>query len=79
MPSYYALRVRPRADAPVWWASARQATAAAPPAIRAILAGRTRVEVTPAEATEAILWASALQGWGDSDGGAPLWVYVATA
>src|SRR5215207_2970768 len=79
MPSYYALRVCPLADAPAWWAAARQAMAAAPPAIRAILAGRWRVELTAAEAADAIAWASGLPGW---DGGslAPLWVYpTATA
>lgn len=76
MPSYYALRVCPRADAPAWWAAARQAMAAAPPAIRAILAGRSRVELTAAEAADAIVWASGLPGW---DGGSltPLWVYPA--
>jgi len=49
-PSYFALRTRPRADLPQWWLAAHQAAHAAPRAIRAILAGRTRVEVTAAEA-----------------------------
>lgn len=76
MPSYYALRVCPRADTPAWWAAARQAMTGAPPAIRAILAGRSRVEVSEAEAAEAIAWASGLPGW-DSNSLTPLWVYPA--
>jgi hypothetical protein len=78
MPSYYALRVCPRAHSPGWWAAARQAMADAPPAIRAILTGRSRVELSAAEAAEAIAWASGLPGW-DSSGLTPLWVYLAAA
>jgi hypothetical protein len=74
--SYFALRVCLRADAPDWWAVARCAHHTAPPAVRAILAGRTRVEVSPAEARAAIAWAAALDGW-DPDGFPPLWVYPA--
>ena len=76
MPSYYALRVCPRADAPGWWAAARQAMPGAPPAIRAILAGRSRVELTATEAAEAIAWASGLPGW-DTNSLTPLLVYPA--
>jgi hypothetical protein len=76
MPSYYALRVCSRADTPAWWSAARQDVAGAPPAIRAILAGRSRVEVSAAEAAEAIAWASGLTGW-DSGSLPPLWVYPA--
>jgi hypothetical protein len=48
--SYYALRVCPDAAASPWWASARHAGSTAPRAIRAILAGRSRVELTADEA-----------------------------
>ena len=53
-PPYYALRVCPLAEAPEWWASTRQAADRAPLAIQAILAGRTRVEVTAQEAAAAL-------------------------
>lgn len=75
-PSYYALRVCPRAQAPQWWRSARAADAA-PPALQAILAGRVRVEVSAEEAADALAWAAQLRGW-DHDGFAPVWVYPAT-
>jgi hypothetical protein len=74
VPTYYALRVCPVADAPAWWRAARAVAADAPPAVRAILAGRSRVEVTAAEAAAAIAWASALAGW-DNDSLTPIWVY----
>ena len=74
--SYFALRVCLRADAPDWWAAARRAERSAPPAIQAILRGRTRVEVCADEARAAIAWAAALDGW-DPDGFPPLWVYPA--
>jgi hypothetical protein len=67
--SYYALRVHEHSDASVWWTAARAASATAPPAIRAILAGRMRVEVTTEEAAVALAWASAVAG------GAPLSLY----
>ena len=72
-PSYYALRVRPRADARRWWASAHEADAV-PPAIASLLAGRVRVEVSAEEAADALTWARELPGW-DDDSLAPLWVY----
>ena len=75
-PSYYALRVCSRADAPQWWAAAFHAAAAAPPAIGAIRAGRPHVEVTAEEAAPALAWARTLHGW-DQDSLAPLWVYPA--
>jgi hypothetical protein len=76
-PSYYALRVCPRAASPEWWAAARNVVDAAPPAIQAILAGRRRVEVSAEEATSALSWAKALPGW-DRDSFAPLWIYPST-
>ena len=76
-PSYYALRVCPRARAPQWWTSARAAADAAPPALQAILAGRARVEVGAEEAADALAWAEQQHGW-DHNGLAPVWVYPAT-
>jgi len=73
-PSYFALRVCRRATAPAWWNAARAAITSAPPAIRSILEGRSRVEVSAADATAALAWARGVDGWDD---GAlrPLWVY----
>jgi hypothetical protein len=75
-PSYYALRVCPRADAARWWTSARQAADRAPLAIRAILDGRMRVEVSAEEAMAALSWAQTLDGW-DAERLTALWVYPA--
>jgi hypothetical protein len=77
-PSYYALRVDARVDAPRWWAAARRAIALAPPAVRAILAGRSRVEVTAEEARAALAWARALVP-GDADAPSPLRVHPGDA
>jgi hypothetical protein len=74
--SYYALRVCPDAAASPWWASARHAGSTAPRAIRAILAGRSRVELTADEAEHVLAWARELPGW-DDDSLAPLRVYPA--
>ena len=74
-PSYHALRVSDSASLADWWATARARQAHAPTAIRAILAGRIRVELTAEEAASAIDWASRLPGW-ESDGPAPLFVHV---
>jgi hypothetical protein len=73
-PSYYALRIAPGAPAPRWWACARQSGPAAPRAIRALLAGRSRVELSAEEAEHVIAWARGLDGWG-GDGLAPLRIY----
>lgn len=74
-PSYHALRASDSASLTEWWAQAHARKAHAPTAIRAILAGRNRVELTAPEAASAIDWASRLPGW-ESDGPAPLFVYV---
>jgi hypothetical protein len=74
-PTYHALRVGNRAALADWWAQAHARQAHAPTAIRAILAGRTRVELTAQEAASAIDWASRLPDW-ESDGPTPLFVYV---
>ena len=73
--TYYALRVRPEAVAPEWWTAARAADYDAPQAIRALLSGRSRVELTAEEAVLAIHWASRLSGWDDNGGPEPLFVY----
>jgi len=79
-PAYYALRVSTTAIAPEWWAAAHEHGRRAPLPVRALLGGRTRVELTAEEAVLAIHWASRLSGWGD-DGQHPLVVYppLATA
>jgi hypothetical protein len=56
-PTYHALRVGNRASLAEWWAQAHARQAHAPTAIRAILAGRTRVELSAEEAACAIDWA----------------------
>jgi hypothetical protein len=52
--TYYALRVRSDAVAPEWWAAAHARGADAPQPVRALLTGRTRVELSPEEAIRAI-------------------------
>jgi hypothetical protein len=73
-PSYYALRVCERADGARWWASVRRALPDVPAPVRAIMAGRSRVELTSEEAWAVLAWARTLDGW-DSDGYTPLWIY----
>jgi hypothetical protein len=72
--TYYALRVRSDAVAPEWWAAAHARGADAPQPVRALLTGRTRVELSPEEAIRAIQWAAQLTGW-DDDGEHPLFIY----
>ena len=72
-PSYFALRVAPRGRSSPWWGSAEAAFDSAPPAIRTLLSGRMRVEVSSDEALEALAWAATLDGWGE--GPRALWVY----
>jgi hypothetical protein len=71
---FHALRVSTTAVAPEWWAAAKAHSSDAPRPVRALLGGRTRVELTAEEAVLAIHWASRLSGWGD-DGEHPLVVY----
>ena len=71
--SYVVLRVEPGSDE--WLAAARVRASEAPDPIRALLAGRSRVEVGHVEARHAILWASQLAGW-DEDGRPPLFVHM---
>jgi hypothetical protein len=73
-PVYYALRVSDEAVAPEWWAAAHAHSHEAPQPVKALLAGRSRVEVSAAEAAGAIHWAAQLSGW--TEGGQhPLFVY----
>ena len=45
--------------------------------MRAILAGRSRVEVSADEAVAVLRWARGLDGW-DPDALAPVWIYPVT-
>ena len=62
--SYIALRAQPHGEAPEWWAAVKE-RGDAPVAIRALLAGRTHVELTDQEARSALDWASHLHGWNE--------------
>jgi hypothetical protein len=73
-PSYYALRVSPGVQTTRWWTCARAAGSSAPAAIRALLAGRARVEVSADEAAHVLAWARTLDGWA-GDGAPPLRVH----
>jgi hypothetical protein len=61
-PAPWVLRVRPAASEGDWWRAARRRHDAPAP-IGALLRGRSRVEVTPDEANEAITWAERLDEW----------------
>ena len=65
--------VRLRADARTWRAAARTDDDA-PPAARALLAGRTRIELSAQEAREVFAWARSVPGW-ESDGTPALEAY----
>jgi hypothetical protein len=73
--SYYALRVSPRAEVDGWWSAVRRRPDA-PRAITALLAGRSRVEVSRKEASHALAWAEGVYGWAAADP-KPLVVYPA--
>jgi hypothetical protein len=60
--SYCVLRARPRAWAEAFWSAAREQDDV-PPAIRDLLAGRDRVELTREAAVEALAWAAGIEGW----------------
>ena len=63
---YAVLRICPRATAPEWWSAALKRHDM-PAAITALMRGRTRVEVTAAEATLAIAWAGGIPGWATAE------------
>jgi hypothetical protein len=75
--SYYALRASPRAEVGAWWSAVRRRPDA-PRAITALLAGRSRVEVSREEAAHALAWAEGVDGWTAADP-KPLVVYPAPA
>lgn len=64
--SYYALRVARGTSADAWW-DAAGARRDAPYAIAALLAGRTRVELSHEEAKHALAWAASVDGWEGSE------------
>jgi hypothetical protein len=68
------LRIDPAA-AREWLAAARDGSRDAPDSMRALLAGRSRVEVEPAEAERALAWGAQLPGWHE-DGRPPLFVHT---
>ena len=70
---YLVLRLDPAAGE--WLAAARRSAHDAPDALRALLAGRSRVEVDPVEAERALAWAALVPGWHE-DGRPPLFVYT---
>ena len=64
--SYSVLRVHPSAAASDWWAAVRRRRDT-PAAIAALARGRSRVELTPADADAALAWAGAVEGWGSAE------------
>jgi hypothetical protein len=67
------LRVCPDVEAAAWWQSVSRRDDV-PPAIAALAAGRTRVELSYAEAEHALTWAARVEGW--SATARPLSVHV---
>jgi hypothetical protein len=65
--------LRVDAGAAAWLAAARAREREAPPALRGLLRGRSRVELSQAEADAAIRWALA-GGW-DDEARPPLFIY----
>jgi hypothetical protein len=71
--SYCVLRARPRGWAEPFWSAAREQQDV-PSAIRDLLAGRNRVELTRDEAAQALAWAAGIDGW-DGAEPKPLFLY----
>jgi hypothetical protein len=71
--SYCVLRVCPQSPAEAFW-SALRAEPEVPDAIAVLLSGRIRVELTRAEAAEALAWATRIRGW-DGAEPKPLFLY----
>jgi hypothetical protein len=71
--SYCVLRVCPQASAETFWSAVR-ARHDVPRALRVLLAGRIRVEVTRQEAAEALVWVAGISGW-DGAEPKPLFLY----
>lgn len=73
--SYVVLRVRETGAAEAFWVAARKRRDR-PPAVGALLAGRSRIEVTRWEADQALAWAGSVDGWDGADD-KPLFVHAA--
>ncbi len=71
--SYCVLRICPAASAETFWSAVR-AQRDAPHAIRVLLAGHIRVEVSRHEAAEALVWVAGISGWDDAEP-KPLFLY----
>lgn len=71
--SHCVLRVCPQSPAEAFWAALR-AERQVPDAIAVLLSGRIRVELTRAEAAEALAWATRIRGW-DGTEPKPLFLY----
>ena len=71
--SYCVLRVCPQAPAETFWSAVR-AQRDVPHAIRVLLAGRIRVEVSREEAAETLGWVAGISGW-DGAEPKPLFLY----
>jgi hypothetical protein len=71
-PSPVVVRLRPSAR--LWQSSARLCEEEMPPPVRALLAGRRRLELSPAEADAVLAWARQVPGW-ESDGEPALTAY----
>ena len=63
---YVAIRVVAGARADDWWSAARS-SADTPPAIKALLNGRNRIELTSEEADATLAWGATLDGWAAAD------------
>jgi hypothetical protein len=64
--SYVALRAHRSPETAAWWAEADRSDSVPPP-VTALLAGRTRVELSVTEADGALAWAALLPSWADAD------------
>jgi hypothetical protein len=73
MGSYCVLRVRTAASADAFWSALRELDDV-PDAVRVLLTGRVRVELTRAEADAALAWLADVDGW-DRAEPKPLFVY----
>jgi hypothetical protein len=71
--SYCVLRVCPAASAETFWSAVR-AQSDVPHAIRVLLAGHIRVEVSRQEAAEALGWVAGISGWEGAEP-KPLFLY----
>ena len=63
---YMALRRSSAESAQAWWEVAHRQRDR-PAAVTALIAGRSRVEVSPDEAASVLAWAGALAGWAAAD------------